>query len=143
MFFVAVCKAKPCKFINCRILIQLLLFISKAACRNKLNVDLNALAGISHLLVRLGLVGCLCFRRRKQRQPFEDAVQAFGTAGISSFSQPVPKLHHAELRITSAHILNHFNFLGRVFVWVMMRTLGAVGKRFDRSVPPPEPKVYV
>lgn len=83
--------------------VQLQLRLRDTAYRNKLYVDLDALAGILHLLVGLGLVllpGLLLLC-----QPFaaQYPPQAFDAAGIAALSQPCPQLNDAEPGIPAAH----------------------------------------
>lgn len=57
MFLIAVNEPKPCKLVNCGVLIEFLFLVSKAQQQNEFNIYLNTLTGVGHLLVRLGLVG--------------------------------------------------------------------------------------
>ena len=76
---------------------ELLFLIGEAAHRNILDIYLNTFARISHLFVRLGFIGWLCWSLRKQSQPYEESIAALDTSGISSFEKPEPKLGKTEL----------------------------------------------
>ncbi len=92
VFLIAVNKAKSGKLVDSSVLIELLLLIGETAHRNIFDIYLNTFARISHLFVRLGLIGWLCWRLRKQSQPFKDSIEALDPAGITTFAKPVPKL---------------------------------------------------
>jgi hypothetical protein len=67
---------------------------------------------------------------------FEHPVQAFGTTGVSSLPQPAPQVDQAQRWIPSPHIPNQLELGFRMLIGMGMRTLGASGKRLDRSVVP-------
>ena len=123
MFLISINKAKSGKFVDSSVLIKFLLLIGEAAHRDILDIYLNTLARISHLFVRLGLIGWLCWSLRKQSQPFEYSIEALDPAGIPSLAKPVPKLGKTELWIAPPHISDELQLIRSVLIRVVMRTL--------------------
>lgn len=117
--------------------------VRNAPAGHHLHVHLDPLAGIGHLLVRLGFVRFLFLGRRKQPQFAHDTEQTFRTAGIASFPQPVPQLHHAQVRIAAAHIPDQLQFRLCVLVGVVMRPPGPAGQRLHRPIPASFPEVDI
>lgn len=129
--------------VNCRVLEKPFLLVCQAVSRYDLNVDLDPLSGVSHLLIRLWL-GFLLFRLLfDQSFPTHTTVQTFHRAGIPSFPQPMPQLGKAKLGIPAAHISNELEFFLCVLVWVAVRSSGLAGKRFHCSVPATTPEIDV
>ena len=107
--------------VNGGILVQLQLRIRNAAARHDLDVDLDALSRVLHLLVGLGAIlllwlFLLCHSLAAQNPP-----QAFDAAAVASFSQPCPQLHHADPGIPAVHVADECQLLLRVLVGMVVR----------------------
>ena len=63
-----------------------------ARARNNLDVNLDTLAGVGHLLVGLGLVWLLLWALRQSAKALKHPVQAFRAASVSAFLQPAPQV---------------------------------------------------
>ena len=97
-------KAQARKLIHGGVLKQAQLRISDTLAGHHFHIHLDSLAGIGHLLVRLGFVCFFLLRCRKQSQLPHDSKQALWQAGIASLPQTVPQLHHTQVWIAAAHI---------------------------------------
>ena len=117
--------------------------IGDAAVRHHLYIHLDTLAGISHLLIGLGLVGWLLLCLRKQAQLPHDPEQALRAAGITSFPQSVPQLHHTEVRIATAQVPDQLQLRLCVLVGVVMRPPGLTGQGLHGPIPACFPEIDV
>ncbi len=104
MFRIGGEEAEPCEFVDCSILKQAKLRIGNAFARNDLDVHLNTLAGILHLLIGFGLIFRFRLHCGEQAHFSHDPEQAFRAASISSLSQAVPQFDHSEVWVPSAKI---------------------------------------
>ena len=136
-------EAQTGELIDGGVLEQAQLRVGDAAAGHHLHIHLDTLAGIGHLLVRLGLVGRLLLRLRKQTQRPHDTEQALRAAGVAPLPQPVPQFHHTEVRIPAAHVPNQLQFRLCVLVRVVMRPPGPAGQRLHRPIPASFPEVDI
>ena len=90
LFWISGEEAQPRKLVDSRVLEQPFVGICQAAQWDNLDVDLDTLTWILHLLIRLGLVGFLPLGLRGQAKLAHYAEQALRTTGVSSLLQPVP-----------------------------------------------------
>ena len=130
-------------FIYGRVLEQSQLRVCNTPAGYHLHIHLDPLAGIGHLLVRLGFV---CFFRLlggKQPQFAHHTKQALWTAGITAFLQTVPELDHAQCWISAAHVADELQFGFRVLVWVTVRPSGLAGQGRFTSVPALSPEIDI
>lgn len=97
-------EAETGELIDGGVLEESLLWVGKTLEGDHLDVDLHSLTGVLHLLVGFGNVCLLRFWWREHPLLPHDPEQALRVPGISSLSQPVPKLCHTQIGISSAHI---------------------------------------
>ena len=125
------------------VLEQAQVWIGDALARNDLDVDLDALAGMRHLLVRSGNVLFLLLRRREHIKTMQHAAKRIDVSGIAPLSQSMPQLYDAEIGIPAPHVADQLEFGFRMLVRMMMRTPGFRTQRFYAAVPPRSPEVDV
>ena len=97
-------EAQASELINGSVLEQAELRVRNAPAGHHFHVHLYPLAGIGHLLVRLGLVRFFLPGGRKQPQFTHDPEQTLGAADVAPLPQPVPQLYHAQVGVAAAHI---------------------------------------
>ena len=124
------------EFINGCVLIKpfALDAVSHTGERNELDVDLDAFPGIMHLLVRLWYM-LRIWRFRGHHLPLdEESVQSGDRAGIASFSKLYPEPHEPGVWISAAHVVNEFDLLVGVLIWVMVRPTGEIREGMDVTI---------
>ena len=84
--------------------------------RYDLDVDLDSLTRVLHLLVRLGAMLFLRLFLLRHSFPMQEPPQAFHAARVSSLSQPSPQLHHTDLGVTAVHVADERELLLGVLV---------------------------
>ena len=136
-------EAQTGELVNGGVLVQLELRVRDALTGHNFHVHLDTLAGIGHLLVRLGPVWYLLLGRRKHPQLPHDPEQALRTASVAPFPQPVPQLHHAQVWVTAAQISDQLQLCLRVLVGMAVRPPGLAGQGLRRSIPAGFPEVDV
>lgn len=136
-------EAQACKLINGGVLEQAQLRVRNAPAGYYFHIHLNTLARISHLFVRLGFIRFFLLGSRKQAQLSHDPEQAFRAAGIATFPQPVPQLHHTQIRVAATHIPDQFQLRLRMLVGMAVGTSGLTGQRCHTSIPAGLPEVDV
>ena len=136
-------EAQASELVNSGVLKQAELRIRDTPAGNHFHIYLNALAGIGHLLIRLGRVCFLLPGHRKQTKFAHDPEQALRAAGIAAPAQPMPQLHHTEVWIAAAHVTNQFYFFLCVLIGMAVRTSGLAGQRISASIPARLPEVDV
>ena len=136
-------EAQTSELVHGGILEQTQLRVCDALARYHLHIHLDSLAGIGHLFIGLGFVWFFLFRNREHPQLPHHPEQTLRAARVSTLTQPMPQLHHTEGRITTAHIINEFQFLFCMLVWVTVRTSGLAGQRFHTAVPAGFPEVDI
>lgn len=106
----------------------------QASRRNKLDVDLAALSGIGHLLIRLGnIFGIGQFD--SHLAPFaQESVKTRNGSGIPSLPKLDPKHHQTGVGVPAAHIVDELDLFRPVLVGMMMRAVGTVCQGLQRSV---------
>lgn len=106
--------------------------------------DRDTIAEIMELLL-----DTICSKRQyiriagKQPQFPHDPEQAFRTTGVTTQSQTVPQLHHAQRGIAAAHISDQLQFCLSVLAWVTMRPSGLAGQGLHTAVPTALPEVDI
>ena len=136
-------KAQAGELVDSSVLKQAKLRICNAFAWHDLHIDLNALSGMGHLLVRLWFVRIFWIFWRKQPHFAHDAEQALRAAGVAALPQAVPELDHAERRIPAAHVADELQLGLRVLVWMAVRPPGLAGKGRHASVPALLPEVDI
>lgn len=108
--------------------------VDKTGGGDKLHIDLEALAGIFHLLIRLRDI--LGVRRMDGHDAlfFEETVEAGDGAGIAALGELDPEHDKAGIRVAPAHIEDKLGFLRGMLVRVVMGSSGAVTEGLDRAV---------
>ncbi len=91
--------------VNSGVLEQAKFWISDAFTRNDFHINLDSFPGMSHLLIRFGLVGILLFDCYKPFA-FQYPPEGFQASGITSFSQLAPEFNHPEFGVSSPHVMN-------------------------------------
>ena len=117
--------------------------VDKTGGRNEFDVDLDALPGIIHLLVRLGDVFGVRRMDGHDALLFEEAVEAGYGSGVAPLHELDPENDEAGIGISSAHVGDELDFIGSMLVGVMVWSAGAVPKRFDGAVVATFPAVDV
>lgn len=136
MLFECLQIAKTTVLINCSILIEFLphSITNQAGRRDEFNVDLNALAGILHLLVRLrDILGIWQFDRHLA-VPGKNTIQAGDGARIAALAQLDPEHYQTGVGVPAAHISNQLQLCFCMLVWVAVGPVRAVCQRSQRSV---------
>ena len=90
LFRVGSQEAQAGELVNGGILEQAKFRVCHTLARHHLHIYLDPLAGIGHLLVRLGLANFFLLLLRKQPQFAQNAEQTLRAAGVAPFSKPVP-----------------------------------------------------
>ena len=128
--------AESGKFIDCRVLIEL--FPGCISCdanrRNVFHVDLYTLSGGGHLFIRLWNIFGICRLLRSQFQSFQSTPESGDRTGIAPLFEFYPKDDQTGMRIASAHILDQFDLVRSVLIWMGMRTSGTIAKRVPGAV---------
>ena len=101
---------------------------------NKFDIDLNPLARVGHLLIRLGNVFGIWQFHSHLTSFSQEAVKARNGTGISPLPKLDPKHHQASVGVPAAHIQDEFDLLRGMLVWMAVRTVGTVGQGLERSV---------
>ena len=107
-----------------------------ARARNNLDVNLNTLARIGHLLIGFRAVRLLFGLLRQSTHTFQYPVQAFRAARIPALLEPAPQVDESQIGISPPHIPNQLQFLFCMLVGMGMRALGTIGQRFNCSIVP-------
>lgn len=125
MFFKCFKKAEPTVFVNGGILIELfpLRLSHKAGRRDEFNINLNTLAGILHLLIRLGnILGIWQFDRHLATSG-KNTIQAGDGARIAPLPQLDPEHNKPRVGIPAAHITDKLQFCLCMLVRMASRTV--------------------
>ena len=112
--------AKTTVLINCSILIEFLpcSIANEAGRGDEFNIDLDALAGILHLLIGFGnILGVWQFDRHLPTSG-KNTVQAGDGACIAALAQLDPEHHQTGVGVPAAHISNQFQLCFCMLVWV-------------------------
>ncbi len=109
----------------------------------QIDIDLNTLTGITHLLIRLWDILWILRLDRHPAAPAKHAVQPGHGARISSLPKLHPKHDKPGVRIAAAHIPDQLQLLLGVLIRMMMRSARFLTQRFKRAVVPPQPTVNV
>ena len=136
-------ETQACELVDGGVLEQAKLRIRNALTRHDFHVDLNALSGMCHLLVRLRFVRLFRLFSRKQAHFAHDTEQAFRTACIAALSQAVPKFDHAQGRVPAAHVSDELQLGLRVLIRMAVGAFGLTGQGRHTSVPALLPEVDV
>lgn len=107
------------------------------------HIHLDPLAEISHLFISFGSVCPFPLCRGKQPQFPHDTKQTLRAAGIAPLPQPVPQLHHAQVRIAAAHIPDQLQLCFCVLIGIAVRPSGLADQGLTRPVPPGLPEVDI
>lgn len=123
-------------FVNRGILIKLLSFclVDQATGGDEFHVNLDALPGVFHLLIRLGNIFGVGKFFRHDSLFFKETVEPGNGTFISALHEFYPEDNQPGMRISSAHIPDEFDFLGSMLVWVGMRASGTVSERIPGAV---------
>ena len=108
---------------------------------NGLHVDLDALTGISHLLIGLGDILLLWTGSGEHIEFSHGAEQGYQAASISSPSEPSPQLRHPKPRIPPPHISDQLDLGVGMLSGVTMWAAGLGCQGFDRPIVPTAPEV--
>ena len=117
--------------------------VYQAGRRDKFDIHLDTLAGMVHLLIRLGDI--FGVRRVDWHNAvfFEETVEAGKRAGIAALHEFNPENDESCMGITPAHIGNQFNFVRGMLVGVVVRSAGKVAQRLKGAVEAPFPAVNI
>jgi len=107
-----------------------------ARARNNLDVNLNTLSRIGHLLIGFRAVRLLFGLLRQSTHTLKHPVQAFRAASVSAFLQPAPQVDESQIGISPPHIPNQLQFRLCMLIGMRMRPLGTIGQRFNCSIVP-------
>ena len=118
-------------------------FIDQAGGRNKLDVDLDPLSRIVHLLIRLrDILGI----RRLDGQgslTLQDAIEAGNGTLITTLHKFDPEDDEPRMGVPAAHIRDEFEFLRGMLVRMAVGTPGTVSEGFPGAVVPVHPTVDI
>ena len=104
MLVIGVEEAYTGKLVDGGVLEETEFGVGDTGTRNDLDIDLDALAGIGHLLIGLRGIGVLLCRSREQLHTSHDPEQTLRLAGAASFTQPAPEFGQAEGGVPAAHV---------------------------------------
>ena len=90
LFVICSQAAHSGELVNGGVLEQVEFGVGDAVAWHDFDIDLDAFAGVGHLLVRLGRILGLGFGRGKHAQFSHRPIQGFRTSGVASHSHPVP-----------------------------------------------------
>ena len=107
-----------------------------ARARNNLDVNLNTLSRIGHLLIGFRAVRLLFGLLRQSTHTFQYPVQAFRAARIPALLEPAPQVDESQIGISSPHIPYKLQFRLCMLIGMRMRPLGTIGQRFNCSIVP-------
>ena len=130
-------------FVDHRILIEFQSRFCDAGSGNDLYVDLDALAGVLHLFIRLGGVLLPGLFLRCQSFASENAPQTFDAAAVSSLAQAAPEFYDAELGIAAPHVSDELQLRFGVLVGMAVGTMRSACQRFYAAIIPCHPEVDV
>lgn len=116
---------------------------NQTALRNEFDVNLDALAGVLHLLIGFGHILWIWQLYCHLTTFLQETVQTRDASRIAPLSQLHPEHHQPCVGIAAAHIFNEFDFLWGVLVGVMMRAVRAILQRMQRPVVAFEPAVDI
>ena len=123
-------------FINSSILIKLLslCFVYKTNRRYKFHINLDTLSRILHLFIRFRNV--LWIGRFYSHHPLfaKETVQTWNRARIPPLHKFYPKDNQTGIRISSAHVMDKFDFSRSMLIRMMVRSAGTITQGFDRTV---------
>lgn len=108
--------------------------VDKTGGGDKLHIDLEALTGIVHLLIRLRDILGVRGMDSHDALFFEETVEAGDGAGVAALGELYPEHDKAGIRVTPAHIEDEFGFLRGMLVRVVVGSSGAVAEGLDRAV---------
>jgi len=136
-------EAQTCELINGGVLEQAKLRVRNAPAGHHLHVYLDPLAGIGHLLIRLGLIRFFLLSPRKQSQLAHNPEQALRAAGIAPLPQPVPQFHHAQVWVAAVHVPDQLQLRLCVLVGMAVGPPGLAGQGCHAPIPAGLPEVDV
>ena len=121
-------KAPAGVFVNGGVLIELLslCLVHQTDGRDELHVDLDALAWMVHLLVRLGDVLWVGWFNGGKALLFEETVKAGDGTIVTTLHELDPEDDEAGIGITPAHIGDEFDFIRGMLVRMVVRPPGSV-----------------
>ena len=136
VFFKGFHEAPAGVFVNGGVLIELLslCLVHQAYGRDKLDVDLDALTGMVHLLVRLGDVLWVGRFHGGKALFFQEAVKAGDGAIVTTLDELDPEDDEAGIGITPAHIGDEFDLLRGMLVRVVVWSPGSITQGLNRAV---------
>ena len=119
------------------------LTVDEAGRGDEFHINLEALAGVFHLLV--GLRDVFRVRRMDSHDTllFKEAVETGDGAGITTLHEFYPKYDESGIGITPAHIGDEFNLFGGVLVRMVVRSAGEVTEGINGAVKAPFPAVNI
>lgn len=132
-------------FVNSSILVEFLpfCFIHEAGGRDELDIDLDALTGIGHLLVRLcDILGVWRFDSNHTLFA-QETVEPWNGAGVAALHKFDPKDDQTGIRVTPTHIRDELDLFRGMLVGMMMRASGKIPEGFDRAVKTAFPAVDI
>ena len=137
MFLKSFHEAPSGILVNSRILEELFsdhFAVHKAGRGNKFHINLNTLAGMVHLFIRLCYVLGIGRMDRHDTLFMQETVKTGNGTGISPLHELYPEHDQTGIRITSAHIHDKFDLLRSVLVRMVMRPSGEFAKGLDGVV---------
>ncbi len=115
----------------------------QTALGNEFDINLYPLARILHLLIRFWDIFRVWQLLRHLSAFTQEAVQPRNGACVTPQPQLYPEYHQTGVWIPAAHILNEFNLIGPVLVWMPVRSVGAILQRLQGPIIPLAPAVDI
>ncbi len=116
---------------------------SQARFGDNLHVDLDPLTRVRHLFIRLWDI--LWIRQLYCHLPSvsQNTIQSGDGSAVAAFPELDPEHHQACVGISPAHVVDEFQLLRFVLVWMAVWTMGTVFQRLKRTIVTLHPAVNV
>ena len=136
-------EAQTGELVNGGVLVQTQFRVGDAALGDHFHIHLDPLTRVGHLLIGFGLISWFLFCLWEHPEFPHHPEQAFRAAGIAPLLQAVPQFHHAQVRISAAHVPNQLQFRLCVLVWMAVGPTGLTRQGFCCAIPPGLPEVDI
>lgn len=117
--------------------------VDKAGGGNNLHIDLEALSGVVHLLIKLWNILGVGRMDGHDTLLFEETVKAGDGAGVTALHELDPEDDESGMRVAPAHIRDEPDLLRSMLVGVVVRPAGAVTEGLNGTVKAAFPAVDI
>lgn len=117
--------------------------VDKAGGGNNLHIDLEALSGVVHLLIRFWNILRVGRMDSHDALLFEETVKARNGAGVTALHELDPEDDESGMGVAPAHIRDEPDFLGGMLAGMVVRPTGAVTEGLNGTVKAAFPAVDI